>query len=86
MPVVAVVEVGILSGRVVFVEVGVGGIAWEVVVTVGEPVGLSVVVSTVDEEFSVVGSVLCTEKATGWTQGIVSGRVGMFAKVGSGIA
>lgn len=49
---------GELTGGVVFVEVGVVGVAFGEVVSVGEPVGPSVVVSTVEEEFCVVWSVL----------------------------
>ena len=79
-----VVVTVVLSGCVVFVEVGVVGVSFGEVVSVGEPVGLSVVVVAVDEEFSVVWSVLCTEKAARRTQGIVPGRVGKFPKVGSG--
>lgn len=68
------------------VEVGVVGIA-DFVVVVGGVVSETVVVSTVEDEFSVVGSVLGREKATRRTQGIVSlGVGGPGANVGSGIA
>lgn len=56
------------------VEVGVVGIA-DFVVVVGGIVSETVVVSTVEDEFSVVGSVLSAEKATSRTQWVVSGGI-----------
>lgn len=68
------------------VEVGVVGIA-DFVVVLGGSVSETVVVSAVEDEFSVVGSVLGTEKAASRTQWVVSGGIdGPGANVGSGIA
>lgn len=77
-----------LTGCVVFVEVGVVGISREVVVGVSEVwLWLSEDV-TVDEEFSVVESVLSCEKAARRTQRIEAGGIfqfGMTAGTGNAV-